>query len=120
MPRNNLSLRGMRDYALTKNGVPNTSPPYSCLRDLEQLVFKMDAIRNGGSTEGCANHGKQVPSQYGENKTNCSHSLIYSPLSLGQIRVAIDGMKACSCDSFEKWYCDCHSNKVMCDCDSYG
>ena len=121
MPNTDISLHGVKTYAETKNGIPSERE-YKDLKDLETLIKKMDSIRNGSSTENCNCHGNEVPSKYGENKTICSgHSFSYDPtnLSVKHFNDVIDGLKACSCDSFAKYYCDCHTNAVWCSCNSH-
>lgn len=120
MSNNNISLHGVRDYAITKRGIP-VDTPYGDLRDLEQLVKKMDAIRNGSSTENCSCHGNEVPSKYGESRTICSgHSFPYDSgnLSVGHFNDVVTNFKECSCDSFVKMYCDCNTQRIICPCNS--
>ena len=118
MSRDNLSLKGMKEYAETKDGIPNTRD-YSDLRALEDLINEMDDIRSGDSTAGCSSHGNEVPSEYGEDMTVCSHSFSYTERSVAQIRDAIDGLNSCDCDSYQKMYCDCDDNEEWCNCNPH-
>lgn len=117
-----ISLHGLRDYAGTKKGIPSATSTltYRHLKDLDDLVKKMNAIRNGSSYAGCSCHGNEYG--YGESPTNCSgHAFNYntSDLSLGQIKRALDGFLTCACDSFVKMYCDCNDNQIICSCNSH-
>ncbi len=121
MANNDISLHGVRNYAETKECIPSNLL-YGDLKDLEITINKMNAIRNGSSTENCSCHGNEVPSEYGESMTICnSHVFIYNSnnLSVGHINDVVDNLKFCSCDSHEKMYCDCHTYKDICNCDSY-
>ncbi len=114
-----VSLHGVSAFAVTKRGIPS-SVLYGDLRDLETLVKKMDAIRNGSSTENCSCHGDEVG--YGEQKTVCGgHSFSFNQnnLSVGHFNDIVTGFKSCSCDSHVEMYCDCHDNKVVCGCHSH-
>jgi len=118
---NNISLHGVRNYAVGKQGIP-LNTPYGDLKDLEVLLIKMDAIRNGSSTENCSCHGNEVPLEYGEEKTICSgHSFSYdlNNLSVGHFNAVVDGLRECNCDSHVKMYCDCDTQKIICNCDSH-
>lgn len=120
-----ISLRGLINYATTKNGISIT-PQYRHLRDLESLVNNMYDIRNGRTTAGCLSHGNELDTRFTSSYTLCSgHSgTAHDPndLSLGKFNSEFENMKSCSCDSYRYVACTCESrcecdSRCSCDCD---
>ncbi len=120
-----VSLKGIKEFAETKNSSESNSAlnaQYRHLKDLEDMVNKMYVIREG-STLGCGSHGGQAIVSI----TTCSgHARThdYNDLSLGAFLKTQINMSTCSCDSVAvcpaRLRCpeNCPSNILVCECDS--